>query len=67
MNIERTNGEIIIRLPASVDTTGVQRLIDYLTYKEATSRSQAKQQDIDQLAGDVKKGWWSKNRHRFIK
>ena len=67
MNIERTNGEIIIRLPASVDTTGVQRLIDYLTYKEATSRSQAEQQDIDQLAREAKKGWWAKNRHRFIK
>ena len=67
MNIERTNGEIIIRLPSSVDTTGVQRLIDYLTYKEATSRTKVEQQDVDHLAEDVKKGWWSKNRHRFIK
>lgn len=67
MVIERTSGEIIIRLPASVDTTGLQRLIDYLTYKEATSNSKATQEEVDKLANDIKKDWWKKNRKRFIK
>jgi hypothetical protein len=67
MLIERNAREIIIRLPASVDTTGLQRLIDYLTYKEATTNSKATQQQIDKLASEVKKGWWKKNRKRFIK
>lgn len=67
MQIERTNKEVIIRLPSYVKTEGLQRLIDYLTYKEATSKSKAKQTDVDKLAKDVKKGWWSKNRSRFIK
>ena len=67
MQIERTNKEVIIRLPSYVKTEGLQRLIDYLTYKEATSKSKAKQSDVDKLAKDVKKGWWSKNRSRFIK
>ena len=67
MLIERTSTEIIIRLPASVDTTGLQRLVDYLTYKEATANSKATQEQVDKLADDVKKGWWKKNRKRFIK
>jgi len=67
MLIERTNNEVIIRLPSTVDTEGLQRLVDYLSYKEATSKSQAKQSDIDKLAKEVKKGWWTKNRSRFIK
>jgi hypothetical protein len=67
MLIERTSTEIIIRLPASVDTTGLQRLVDYLTYKEATANSKATQEQVDKLANDVKKGWWKKNRKRFIK
>ena len=67
MLIERTNNEVIIRLPSYVDTEGLQRLVDYLSYKEATSKSKAKQSDVDKLAKDVKKGWWSKNRSRFIK
>lgn len=67
MLIERTNKEVIIRLPSYVDTDGLQRLIDYLAYKEVTSKSKAKQVDVDKLAKEVKKGWWSKNRSRFVK
>lgn len=67
MEIERTNNQIIIRLPANVDTEGLQRFIDYLSYKEATARSAAKQSEVDKLAQDSNKGWWDKNRSRFIK
>lgn len=67
MIIERTSKEVSIRLPAYVDTTGLQSLIDYLTYKEATAKSKAKQSDVDALASDVKKGWWAKNKSRVVK
>lgn len=67
MLIERTNKEVIIRLPSYVDTEGLQRLVDYLSYKEATAKSKAKQSDVDKLAKEIKKGWWKKNRSRFIK
>jgi predicted trehalose synthase len=67
MLIKRTSREVIIRLPASVDTAGLQRFVDYLTYKEATATSKATQEQVDQLAKDLKKGWWEKNRKRFIK
>ena len=67
MEIERTKNEIIIRVPSFIDTEGLQSLINYLVYKEATGKSQAKQTDVDKLAKEVKKGWWNKNRSRFIK
>ena len=67
MVIERTSKEVIIRLPSYVDTEGLQRLVDYLIYKEATAKSKAKQSEVDALATDVKKGWWAENRSRFIK
>ena len=67
MLIERTSSEVIIRLPASVDTAGLQRLVDYLTYKEVTANSKATQEQVDKLARDIKKNWWKKNRKRFIK
>jgi len=67
MIIERTAKEVIIRLPADVNMDGLQRLVDYLAYKEATSKSKAKQDDVNALAREVKKGWWAKNRNRFIK
>jgi hypothetical protein len=67
MLIERTSKEVIIRLPSYVDTKGLQGLVDYLCYKEATAKSRAKQSQVDALSKEVKKGWWGKNRSRFIK
>jgi len=67
MVIERTSKEVIIRLPSYINTKGLQSLVDYLTYKEATSKSKAKQSDVDELSNDVKKGWWAENRSKLIK
>ncbi len=62
MVIERTKEEVIIRLPAFIDTDGLQQLVDYLIYKEATANSVATQDDVDALAVEVKSGWWAKNK-----
>ena len=67
MIIERTNNEVIIRISADIDTESLQNFVDYLSYKEATAKSEASQADVDQLARDLKSGWWAKNRNRFIK
>lgn len=67
MVIERTKDEVVIRLPSYIDTKGLQNIINYLKYKEATDKSQAKQEDVNKLAKEMKTGWWNKNRKRFIK
>ena len=55
MIIERTDKEIIIRLPATMDIDEVQRFVNYLQFREITSKSKAKQADIDQLVKLIKK------------
>jgi len=67
MVIERTKDEVIIRLPADVDTEGLQRMINLLYYKEATSKSEATQAQVDELARETKRGWWAKNGGKHIK
>lgn len=67
MTIERTSTEVIIRLPAYIDTNGLQNLIDYLIYKEATAQSIVEQTEVDALAKEVKQGFWAKNRNKYIK
>jgi hypothetical protein len=68
MLIERkTSEQITITVSSSVDSFGLQRLIDYLRYLEATSKSKAKQSDVDKLADEINASWWKKNRDRFIK
>ena len=67
MTIERVNNEIIIRIPDIVDPDKVQRLINYLVYQEATSKSEARQEDVGQLSSEINKNWWEKNKDRFLK
>jgi hypothetical protein len=61
------NNKITITVSSSVDRFGLQRLIDYVKYLEATSKSKAKQSDIDKLADEVNSSWWEANKSRFIK
>jgi len=68
MIIERVeNNKIVISLSSNIDIFGIQRLIDYGRYLEATSQSKAKQTDVDKLADEVNESWWNKNKHRFTK
>jgi predicted trehalose synthase len=65
LTIERTDQEIIIRLPLDMGINDIQRMLDYLSYKQAIKNSQATQEQIDELAETVKSGWWEKNKDRF--
>lgn len=67
MVIERTKDEVIIRLPSYINTDGLQKLIDYLSYKEATAKSQATQEDVDKLTKEIKKGRWAKTGSKLVK
>ena len=57
MLIERTNKEVIIRLPASVNTADLQDIVDYARYKEITSKFKVPQKAVDKLAENINKGW----------
>lgn len=67
MQIERTNDEILIRVAANTDLTGLQRILDYIKFREIASKSKATQEQIDELAKESKSSWWEKNKSRFIK
>lgn len=67
MQIERTNNEILIRVSANTDLTGLQRILDYIKFREIASKSKVTQEKIDELARKSKSSWWEKNKSRFIK
>jgi len=67
MIIQRTSKEIIIRLPASIDTEDLQDFLNYTRYKELTSDVKVLQEEVDKLADKVNRDWWTKNRKKFIK
>lgn len=64
MILERTNDEILVRLPAYVDLSELQNMLDFLRYKELTSKSKVKQTDVDELSIAVNKSIWTKVKTR---
>ena len=66
MVIKNTNNKITITLNASIDKFGLERLIGYLKFLEATSKSTAMQSNVDKLADEINESWWEENKSRFI-
>jgi hypothetical protein len=54
MVIERTNNEIILRLPADIDTAGFERIVNYLKYKEAIRKSEGTEEQANELETNPK-------------
>jgi len=67
MLVERNSKEVIIRLPASVDTEDLQDFLNYARYKELTANIKTDQVEVDKLAKDINTKWWTKNRRKLIK
>ena len=66
MIIERTLDEVIIRLPATINITDLQEMVNYLRYSELTQKSKVTAKQVDSLVKEVKKGRWERSRKRLI-
>ena len=67
MTIERTENEIVLRLPSDLGSYCIDRVTQYLLYAEATKDSIASENEINQIADESKQNWWAKNKKRFIR
>lgn len=65
MIIERTNNEIIFRLPGDINLDDLQDMADFFEYLEIARKSKAKQNDVDTLVKSIKKGRWEKTRKKI--
>lgn len=50
--IERTDKEIIFRLPVDIDIRGLQRIVNYFKYKEAIKTSEGTEELATKLANE---------------
>lgn len=67
MLVERTRKEVIVRLPATVDTEDLQDFLNYARYKELTADFKVEQKEVDKLAEQINTKWWAKNRSKLVK
>ncbi|MFA6402971.1 MAG: hypothetical protein WCX31_15325 [Salinivirgaceae bacterium] len=66
MIVERTKNEVIIRIPSSVDTSDLEEMVDFIRFKEITSKSKATKEQVDSLLKEIKKDRWESNRVRLL-
>jgi len=63
--IERTDKEILIKLPLDTTPKAIQGVLNYFRYLELGKGVEIDQTEIDKMAQEAKSGWWEKNKHRF--
>jgi hypothetical protein len=66
MIVERTDKEVIIRLSSTIDTSDLKEMVDFLRFKEITSKSKATQAQVNALVNEVKKGRWEASKKRLL-
>jgi len=67
MKVERTNTEVLVRIKSEYDSDKLQEILDLIRYAELTSKSNATQTEVNELAAEVNKSWWDKNKNHFVK
>lgn len=66
IKVERTKEAILIKLPLDTKLSDVQQILNYFEYTSLVNKSNATQEQIDDLARKVNKSWWEKNKSRFL-
>ncbi|MCD4795261.1 MAG: hypothetical protein K8R54_18665 [Bacteroidales bacterium] len=68
MQIQRTQDELIIRFSSAININMeyLQKFLDYLRFIEISSKSQATEEQILELANDINQSWWQTNKSKFI-
>jgi hypothetical protein len=68
MQIQRTQDELIIRLPNAVkiNIDFIQKFIDYLRFMEISSKNQASEEQILELANEINQSWWQANKSKIL-
>lgn len=62
MVIERTENELIFRMPYGTNLDELQDLEDLFEYFQITQKSKATQDDVDNLVKEIKKGRWNRTK-----
>lgn len=58
MVVERTDKEILIRLPLNVNISEIQDVLDFLKYQENTANFGVSRAEFDELSENVNKAIW---------
>ena len=67
MQIEKINDELVIRVSSGIKPERLKELLNQIRYEELTAKSSATQKQVDELASNLNKSWWSKHKLDVLK
>ncbi|MEM1328905.1 MAG: hypothetical protein AAGI23_23305 [Bacteroidota bacterium] len=65
VTIERTANEFVVKLPLHINPLDIQKVLDQFQFLEIVSKSQATEEDINELSKLVKAGWSQEMKDRL--
>lgn len=64
MIIERNSNQVIFRISKKVKLDDLQEMVDWIEFKEISSKSKASQKEVDEWVKTMKKGRWKKTKSK---
>ncbi len=66
IEVKDGNFQITIPVKEAYESPDLKRFLDLQRIRQIVSRSQATEQDIAELADEVKRSWWETNKEWFL-
>ena len=66
MKVERTDNELMVRIPGNMTSSRILSTMDYLRYEELTFDLKETKEEINKLVDEVKKGHWNRIKRRLV-
>lgn len=67
ITVEKTNTDMRVTIPKdAVSPKRLNTLLDWLRLEEIAHRSRLSEADANQIADEIKAGWWAANQAVFI-
>lgn len=65
MKVEQVGDEVIIRMKGDASSGWLKGLLDYLRLRELTANTRVPQEEVDELAREVKRETWEATKHLY--
>jgi hypothetical protein len=67
MTVQSVNNQYVIQIEqSSISLNELQKMLDYLRFKDIVAKSQATDNDIERLATDINRSGWQKIQNSLL-
>ncbi|HHN48108.1 MAG TPA: hypothetical protein ENN08_04135 [Bacteroidales bacterium] len=66
IKVSQDKNDVVIRIPeGTLDIKEIHEIVDYFTFCSLTTKSKARDKDVENLSNDIDRAWRNANKKRF--